>query len=123
MKSLGDVNHVQGAYHYALDLYNKALAVAKDTGTYRVFIFSNSTYLQIGNMSLQEEIHHGIALTANDIGEPALSMEHFEKAIQIARSMSDKYSETKLMYDMGLVLSRQAKFYKVYTMFHTSYFH
>lgn len=32
MKSLGEVNHSQGAYHYALDLYNKALAITKETG-------------------------------------------------------------------------------------------
>lgn len=50
MKSLGEVNHSQGAYHYALDLYNKALAIVKNTGWIRYNISLTAQVL----ISLQE---------------------------------------------------------------------
>lgn len=62
---------------------------------------------------MQGWVHHCIAKTADVIDEQAMSLTNFEKAIQISRQMSDKYAEAKLMYDMGLVLSRKAKYYKV----------
>eukprot|EP00026_Physarum_polycephalum_P000737 Phypoly_transcript_00738.p1 GENE.Phypoly_transcript_00738~~Phypoly_transcript_00738.p1 ORF type:complete len:1375 (-),score=209.00 Phypoly_transcript_00738:22-3720(-) len=96
MKSLGELNHSQGAYHYALDLFNKALALVKTTG----------------NSSLQGWVHHCIAKTADVIDEQKMSLENFEKAIQIARQMSDKYAEAKLAYDMGLAFSKKTKYYK-----------
>jgi hypothetical protein len=39
MKSLGELNHSQGAYHYALDLFNKALALVKQTGNEAINIY------------------------------------------------------------------------------------
>jgi hypothetical protein len=42
-----------------------------------------------------------------------MSLENFEKAIQISRQMSDKYAEAKLAYDIGLVFSKRTKYYKV----------
>lgn len=66
---------------------------------------------------MQGWLHHCIAVTADVIEEQSLSLESFEKAIQISRSMSDKYAEAKLLYDQGLVFARKTKFYKVFISF------
>jgi len=93
-KAQGDAAYLQFHLEKAYELYSDALT----------------------NDSLNWEYHNACGKSAFDLGQPNKAIEHFEKGIIIARTMShDLRGVCKLLSNLGLALQQSGKTYEAIT--------